>query len=436
MRFTANAQGKVKGRRLISVFEYDRLKQGQVVGNVRFEPRDLEALQRIHAGQNVYFDLIHNGVRFKNYVGVLHLSRLTIEILPKADNNPDASEESKNGWRNLLIDMLRISGLGKVESLSNAHQRLRNNTLLELYLRHFLDECDEILRRGVVKTYRRKRGNVGTLKGQLVFASHLPQNIVRRDRFFTEHQVYDHGHLANHILNAALEVVDRMAVNAELRSTARRLLLRFPEIPKSPPIQASTFEKLGGARKLEHYRDALGLAKLILLNFSPDLRRGEDDVLAIMFDMNVLWERFIYRILQRGLGESDYLVSYQQNAKRFWNTRRIKPDLVLTTPVGEYVVIDTKWKLIRDGRPSDADLKQMFVYNLYWKTDRSILLYPGAETWSGDWGKFYEGKPRPQVKTEDVYHYCKVATLKIWTNSASGPSLSRSLSSDIESFTR
>ena len=191
-------------------------------------------------------------------------------------------------------------------------------------------------------------------------------------------------------------VVDRIAVNAELRSTARRLLLRFPKMPKTPPIQASTFDRLGGGRKLEHYRDALGLAKLILLNFSPDLRRGEDDVLAILFDMNVLWERFIYRILQRDLGDSGYKVSYQ-NAKKFWNTRLVKPDLVLITPLDEKIVIDTKWKLIRDGRPSDADLKQMFVYNLYWKTDRSHCpLVAGAETWSGDWGRFYEGKPRLQ----------------------------------------
>ena len=425
----------MKGSRLIRIFEYDRLKLGQVVGNVTFESRDLEALQRIHVDQNAYFDLIHHGVRFKNYVGVLHLSHLTIEILPKADNHPDASEDCKDGWRNLLIDMLRISGLSKVGSVSKAHQRLRNNTLLELYLRHFLDECDEVLRRGMVKTYRRQRGNIGALKGQLVFATHVRQNITRRDLFFTEHQVYDHGHLANHVLHAALKVVDRIALNDELRSTTRKLLLRFPEMPKTPLIRASTFEKLSEGRKLEHYRNALGLAKLILLNFSPDLRRGEDDVLAILFDMNLLWERFIYRILQRDLGDSGYKVSYQ-NTKQFWNTRLIKPDLVLTTPQGEHVVIDTKWKLIRNGQPSDADLKQMFVYNLYWKTDRSVLLYPGKETWSGDWGRFYEGKPIPQVEPDEVHHYCKVATLKIWTNSASGLSLSKSLSSDIQSFTR
>ena len=424
----------MKGRRLIRVFEYDRLKLGQIVGDVMFEQGDFEALQRIHADQDVYFDLIHNGVRFKNYVGVLHLSRLTIEILPKADNHPDASEEGKDGWRNLLIDMLRISGLSKVGSVSKAHQRLRNNTLLELYLKQFLDECDEVLRRGMVKTYRRQRGNVGALKGQLVFATHLRKNLIRQDRFFTEHQVYDHGHLANHVLHEALNVVERISANAELRSTARKLLLRFPDMPKAPPIQASTFVKLGGGRKLEHYSDALGLAKLILLNFSPDLRRGEDDVLAILFDMNVLWERFIHRILQRDLGKSGYNVSYQ-NAKRFWNTRLVKPDLVLTTPQGERVIVDTKWKLIRGDRPSDADLKQMFVYNLFWQTDRSILLYPGARTWSGDWGRFHRGNPLPKSEVYDDHHYCKVAALKVWKSTPSGPSLRKSIAQDILGFT-
>ena len=85
----------MKGRRLIRVFEYDRLKLGQVVGNVTFAHRDLEALQRIHANQDVYFDLIHHGVRFKNYVGVPSPSRLTIEILPRLTTTPMLQKKAR-----------------------------------------------------------------------------------------------------------------------------------------------------------------------------------------------------------------------------------------------------------------------------------------------------------------------------------------------------
>ena len=99
------------------------------------------------------------------------------------------------------------------------------------------------------------------------------------------------------------------------------------------------------------------------------------------------------------------------------------------------MIVDTKWKLIRDGRPSDADLKQMFVYNLFWQTDRSILLYPGAITWSGDWGRFHRGNPLPKSEVYDDYHYCKVATLKVWKSTPNGPSLRKSIAQDILGFT-
>ena len=39
-------------------------------------------------------------------------------------------------------------------------------------------------------------------------------------------------------------------------------------------------------------------------------------------------------------------------------------------------MIDTKWKVLKSYTPSDNDLKQMFVYNLHYNTDLSILLYP------------------------------------------------------------
>ena len=128
------------------------------------------------------------------------------------------------------------------------------------------------------------------------------------------------------------------------------------------------------------------MAKLILLNYSPDVRRGSEDVLAILFDMNLLWELFVYRTLKKGESKGGYKVS-AQNQKKFWNSRRIRPDLVLNWEDGRCVVIDTKWKLIDDFRPADTDLKQMYAYNMYWQTRRlhpiplfSIFVLSHSET--------------------------------------------------------
>jgi hypothetical protein len=42
------------------------------------------------------------------------------------------------------------------------------------------------------------------------------------------------------------------------------------------------------------------------------------------------------------------------------------------------VVLDTKWKVPKDGQPADDDLKQMFTYNLHFGARRSLLIYPRA----------------------------------------------------------
>ena len=42
------------------------------------------------------------------------------------------------------------------------------------------------------------------------------------------------------------------------------------------------------------------------------------------------------------------------------------------------MVIDTKWKCPNENAPSDADLKQMYVYHKFWSVDHTILLYPST----------------------------------------------------------
>ena len=95
-------------------------------------------------------------------------------------------------------------------------------------------------------------------------------------------------------------------------------------------------------------------------------------MLTLLFDMNKLWEEYIYRILQKHKPEN-YSVS-PQNSTKFWEHKTIRPDIVIKDDKGEQFVIDTKWKIVDSNNPSDDDLKQMFTYNLYWKAEKSMLL--------------------------------------------------------------
>jgi len=167
-----------------------------------------------------------------------------------------------------------------------------------------------------------------------------------------------------------------------LRSRVKRQLLYFEEIGDCT-VHERLFDQIHLNRKTERYSEALGIARLILLNYHPDISIGGNHVLALMFDMNQLWERFITKMMKRHLSDR-YLVKAQGN-KVFWSSqrsrKRLKPDILLI-PRKEgdsKIVVDTKWKTPSKFYPSDNDLRQIFAYNRLFESRAGILLYPGPE---------------------------------------------------------
>jgi 5-methylcytosine-specific restriction enzyme subunit McrC len=149
-------------------------------------------------------------------------------------------------------------------------------------------------------------------------------------------------------------------------------------------VTPATFNRIILDRKTEAYRRALEVAKLLLLNFHPDLSKGRNHVLALMFDMNLLWERFVYVSLRKVLpSHIPALTVASQITRPFWKHEKgnrigIRPDIVIIEKDKKPIVVDTKWKNLTQLRPSDDDLKQMFVYHEYFKASRVALIYPGS----------------------------------------------------------
>ena len=383
--------------RLIRVFEYDKLTskslcmKGEELGD-----KIIDKLWHYNdANKNIYFEAIRHGVKFKSYVGVIQIGGTTIEILPKADKNP-ATEEDKAIWHSVLLKMLGYCKKIKVDAVSEASLRKKYNSLLDLYFELFLSEVSQLLQHGLIKKYNKNSGNVTALKGQLNFGKNIQQNLIRQERFYTNHQVYDYDHLINQILFKALQVLKTITSNSYLIDSVNRILSNFPEV-NTIQINKTHFDKLTTNRKTVSYNEALKIAKMILLNYSPDINGGDENMLALLFDMNKLWEEYIYRMLVK-VGDPSIKVSFQ-NRDKFWENKIIKPDIVITKNeivndevIRKEYIIDTKWKIIDPSEPGDNDLKQMFAYNMYWNAEKSMLLYPSSKVLLTDFGKFHKGK--------------------------------------------
>jgi len=343
----------------------------------------------------VGFDRIH----FRNYVGVIQVGNLTIEILPKADKDPDSPSQKKK-WQGALIEMLRQSGFIRVASMSDARLRLRSSSLLDIYFESFLAEVDELVHHGLVRKYRQTCGNLPTLKGRILFQRHLAKNIVHRERFFTAHVFYDRNNPFNQILRVALDVLVRVSSNPHLVAFAHNLAILFEDVDVVE-VTERTFSHLTYTRNTEHYRKALQLARLIILNYNPDVCGGREDILAILFDMNTLFERFVYVQLKRAEAKQvPHQISFKAQVSRpFWSAdgmqKAIRPDIIAqvgTGPDYKRVIMDTKWKIPGDGKPGDTDLQQMHAYNVQFGTLRSFLLYPRVSNQVDIQGKFFQGE--------------------------------------------
>lgn len=390
-------------KNFIQVFEHQKLRYDD---NSAFKKHHFDAIVQFNEkNQNKYFTPIHKGVLFNSYVGIIQVGILTIEILPKADNN---NNSDKNLWQKVLLNMLKVCKYIKVDNVSETNLKKRYNSILELYFEMYLSELESLIKNGLIKKYRRVQGNQLALRGKLLFKQNIQKNLVHKEKFFCEHQTYDTEHLIHQILLKGLRILNKLLTN-HLRDRLTRILFEFEEIQEIT-IKAKHFETLSLNRKSIPYKDALDIAKMLILNYSPSLNAGQDNMLTLLFDMNKLWEEFIYRILQRNKPEGFSI--YYQNSENFWEHKTIRPDIVINyenDKISQRFIIDTKWKIIDSGNPSDDDLKQMFAYNLYWKSEKSILLYPKLLQEDSRFGKYH-------YTSNELNNYCKLGFVSVIVN--------------------
>jgi hypothetical protein len=99
---------------------------------------------------------------------------------------------------------------------------------------------------------------------------------------------------------------------------------------------------------------------------------------AILFDMNKLFEKYVFLLFKKWEEEFQLSISGQTRFQ-FWENKEIKPDIVIdfknSSGSRKRIIIDTKWKLLH-STPADSDLKQIYSYNLQLNAQQGILLYP------------------------------------------------------------
>lgn len=327
-------------------------------------------------------------IRVKNYVGIVSLkSGTTIEILPKIAKGATSEETA----RRLVVEMLKACDKITYKSFQNAQLNYKRMNLFEVYIRLFLNELNELYKKGLKAGYVPHSENENFLKGKLVFGEHIKRNYAHREKFYVEYDEFSFDRAENRLIKSTLLYLRNKAREENNRSDLRRMLLIFEEITPSQNYDAD-FARCITDRTVKEYANLLQLCKVFLHNHSFTVYGGNNRATALLFPMDKLFEAFIADKMSSAAIAHGYRLKKQDRGKYLFGKDEdgkfpLRPDIVLYPGNAEdpIIIVDTKWKKLIDNADcnygiSQADMYQMYAYHTrYDNVKKVVLLYPHYE---------------------------------------------------------
>jgi 5-methylcytosine-specific restriction enzyme subunit McrC len=330
-------------------------------------------------------------VEFTSYVGVVRAPDGTqIEILPKIGKSSDADV---GRIRRTLLEMLCSLPRFRHILTDNALLQTSRMPLLDIFIHQFLQAVQAIVKRGLRGGYSTRQDNLFALRGKLQVATHLRENLIRRERFFSEFDEFSTDRAENRLIHTALKLALSCSSSALNQQLARELCFVFCDVPvsKVPSVDLQLIEL---DRDMGYYTSALAWATLILRGHSPLTNSGKNEAPSMLFPMQDVFEAYVAKHLKAQLHPSFDLQKQPRSLSlvRYGDKDddegwfQLKPDLLLTDSTVNRMVLDTKWKLIDGSKDnsrdkfglSQADFYQMYAYGqTYLQGDGDIvLIYP------------------------------------------------------------
>ncbi|MCT7516504.1 McrC family protein [Aliarcobacter cryaerophilus] len=314
----------------------------------------------------------------QNYVGVIQTKDgTTIEILPKIKNA--TTEKSKD----ILIKMLKILKNSPFKNLSVTNLKSSKIPLFEIFISMFLEELTVLVRNGIKSDYISKEENLKFLKGKLKISEQIKYNTIHKERFFVQYEEFISNRVENRLIKTTLQFLYNKSKLNKNQQRIREFLFVFDEIEISHNIKTD-FSKIKLNQQMKDYEQVLLWCKTFLFENSFSPYKGNDIAFALMFDMNLLFESFVYSYLKKSSNFQDiksqdrtHHLAYENGIGRF----RLKPDIVIN---GGKIIADTKWKILSEDKAYNGvlqdDMYQLYAYGTkYANCEKIYLIYPFDE---------------------------------------------------------
>jgi len=327
-------------------------------------------------------------IKAQNYVGVVKYKKHQFEILPKflAKEEKDRETILKN-----LFYMLSFTKRLEIKDTDVAKLSTAKNPFLEVLIGIFAESLYENLLRFVPKNYVLHEENLPYLKGKLKFNEHIRYNNVNQARFYCEYDEFSEDNLLNKVFVYVATILSKISSSERNRRRLKQILNILSDV-SFEVITPHQVKNLKLNRNQLRYEKAFKLAKMFIDNVSVDMSSNKIQTIAIVWDMNELFEEFIFRFMSKNCHKICCSKIEDKKIKRLFNPPRDlfddkaefkykvgKTELDILVTLGQkQVIFDAKYKL-HDGERnyfSNADMYQMITYEDIHNTNEAVLVYP------------------------------------------------------------
>lgn len=360
----------------LRVLEHQKIhiKKFRDFEKLQISQSDAEIIRTVDQKNGFVFKWGNDYVIPQQWVGVISFKDFSLEILPKISDIINTNKSCEILYK-MIVDAYDIPTKRDV----NASIQFVKNGLVDVFIANYIELIKNYIQSGIVLDYKKNTKNIKSVKGNIVFSEQINHNSMNTTKFMCKFSKMDIDNKYNRLIKLTLVNMKNLSQNSPNNNAITNLLAMFDMVKLDCNLDYSHVFP-----DKTHYKlhNIIQYSRLFLDNYSVSLNSGNHNVISLLFDMNKLFEKYIYIQLKK-IHKQNLQYQYSkefllQNIKSGIKQVKLKPDMYLKTSNGD-IVIDTKWKII-NSRIKESDAYQMNAYlSVLKNAKRSLLIYPQSK---------------------------------------------------------
>ncbi len=333
-------------------------------------------------------------------VGSLSFNGINIEIMPKLlRNRSDETDVNSKSVISNLMFMLSYTNKLEVSDTDIGQLSSSENSFIDAYMGIFASRLERhLIRFGTPKTYINKSENLNTIKGKIDFSGNIRQNIFDESKVYCEFNEFSDNNATSQGFKFVALALKGITSRSDTLNKLNRCLGLLDGVTPNY-VAADEFTRSATGKRDQNFIALINLASMFLRQLRPEFDGQKNNkVFSILFDMNELFEEFIFHVLKRNEARLGIEVSAQRKRKLVsaernllesgeWEERNLFDtftDIIVKLKNGSKFIIDTKYKLISSSKNhygiSNQDAYQVLAYRQIHQENeidpKVVLLYP------------------------------------------------------------